>query len=597
MFSMPRLGYSVACILLLAMSCQDDAHIGKSTVALSKQTTTLSLELQAAMEHAPKLDVIVNLREPYSIGRAQRAQAIASRVNSLRSQLGRELVHARSYQHTPAFAGTLTRAGLLRLEDHPDVASVQLDHRGRAQLTEAVTAVQASAVHSVLQLTGRGVRVAVLDTGVQADHPDLSDAVVAQRCFTRGACPPLRRNEGEDASDDNGHGTSVAGAIASRGRLSGAGFAPGAELVVFKVLGADTTGVESDWVAALDYIYANLDRLQVKLVNLSFVSEQLFDDGTCDRAAPALAGAIANLTRSGVAVIGASGNNGSSEQLAVPACNSGVIGVGASYDGDVGPMPAGAGTFKQLIGGAFAACRDELSSATRLTCYTNSSPRLDLIAPGSPIISDWIGGGTSLRGGTSYAAAAVTGIGALLWECNAELDPSALLSVLEATGVPLLDERNGLSFPLVQAEGAVRQACPGLVLDAGMAAPDAGSAAAADAGVPRRQDAGMVDAGVSQQPLAAGSLSTGSSTMGVTAAPTVPDAATSEDNDPIARIDSKLPKGTSKRKPARAPGPSGICASVAPGQRQSRDASAYLAWAGLLACSWLRRRKRAPMKC
>ncbi|HTU57514.1 MAG TPA: S8 family serine peptidase, partial [Polyangiales bacterium] len=508
MFVSARLGYSVVCCSLFAASCQVDAHVEQAASALSiAHTTTLSDELQAALERESSVGVIINLREPYSTGQVQRAQAIASRASALQAQLGAELEHARSYRYTPALAGKLTRAGVLQLQGHPDVASVQVDHRGKAQLTEAVPAVQASAVHA-LQLTGKGVRVAVLDTGVQSDHPDLRDAVVAQRCFARGACPPLQRNEGEDATDDNGHGTSIAGAIASRGRVSAVGFAPGAELVVFKVLAADSTGQESDWVAALDYIYANLDRLQVKLVNLSFVSERLFDDGACDRAAPALAAAIANLTRSGVAVLGASGNNGSNEQLAVPACNSGVIAVGASYDGDVGPMPAGAGTFRQLIAESFAACRDEVSSATQVTCYTNVSPRLDLIAPGSPILSDWIGSGTSLRGGTSYAAAAVTGIGALLWECNAELDPSALLQVLKETGLPLVDVRNGLSFPLVQAENAVRKACPRLAVDAGtVAALDAGVMVARDAGVP---DAGR-PAPQQQQPAVAGSPPTATS--------------------------------------------------------------------------------------
>jgi hypothetical protein len=589
MFVSPRLGYSVACCLVLTAGCQADAHVEQAAAALAH--STLSDELQVALERAASVDVIINLREPYSAGRVQRAQAIASRARALQTQLGAELEHARSYRYTPALAGKLTRAGVLRLKGHPDVASVQIDHRGKAQLTEAVPAVQAAAVHSALQITGKGVRVAVLDTGVQSDHPDLSDAVVAQRCFARGACPPLGRNESEDATDDNGHGTSVAGAIASRGRVSGAGFAPGAELVVFKVLAADSTGTESDWVAALDYIYANLDRLQVKLVNLSFVSERLFDDGACDRAAPALAGAIANLTSAGVAVLGASGNNGSIEQLAVPACNTGVIAVGASYDSDVGPMPAGSGTFKQLIGDSFAACRDELSSATRLTCYTNSSPRLDLIAPGSPILSDWIGGGTSARGGTSYAAAAVTGIGALLWECNPELEPGALLQALKETGVPLLDERNGLSFPLVQAENAARKLCPGLAPLDPMNPVDAGVVAVVDAGVRIAADAGVRvrDAGPPQQPTAAGSQPTASSAMGVTAAPAPVDASTPAEEDPNAPIDSKLPKRMTKPKPSRAPAPSGVCASVAPGQR--RDASVLLVWAGLLACSWWRRRR------
>lgn len=583
MFVPSRLGYSVACVLLLTLSCTGEAQIEQAAAALSFQHTTLSSELQAALDRETRVDVIVTLREIYSASRAQRAAAIANQLNALQTRLGRELAQARSFHHTPAFSGKLTRAGILSLEGHPDVVSVQLDHRGRAQLTEAVPAVQAAAVHSALRLTGKGVRVAVLDTGVQADHPDLRDAVVAQRCFTRGACPPLQRNEGSDASDDNGHGTSVAGAIASRGRVSGVGFAPGAELVVLKVLAADSTGTESDWVAALDWIFDNLDQLQVRLVNLSFVSELLFNDGTCDRAAPALAGAIANLTRAGVAVLGASGNNGSSTQLAVPACNTGVIAVGASYDADVGPMPGNSGTFKQLVGASFAACRDEQTSATRLTCYTNSSPRLDLIAPGSPIVSDWIGDGTSLRGGTSYAAAAVTGIAALLLECDTKLDPSALLRTLKETGAPLTDARNGLSFPLVQAENAARQACPELLPDAGApATPDAGGTPAADAGAPA-----PLDAGAAQPPTAAGSQPTASGAMGVRAAPV--DAALPAEDAAIAPVDFKLPKRTPKPKSARAPAPSGICASVSPGMTDG--SSWFAACLSLVACSWWRRRR------
>jgi subtilisin family serine protease len=468
---------------------------------------------------------------------------------------------------------------------HPEVASLQLDHGGRAQLMEAVPAVQAARAHSALGLTGKDVRVAILDTGVEADHPDLRGAVVAQHCFLRGGCPPFQRNEGSDATDDNGHGTSIAGVIASRGLVSAPGFAPDAEIVALKVLGADSTGSESDWVAALDWIYDNLDELKVSLVNLSFVSELLFDDGGCDRAAPALANALANLTRAGVTVFGASGNNGSSTQLAVPACNTGVIAVGASYDADVGPQPSASGTYKRLVGASFAECRDAVSGTTRLTCYTNSSPRLDLIAPGSPITSDWIGGSSSLRGGTSYAAAAATGIAALLLECHAGLDPSALRRALTETGLPLVDARNGLSFPLVQAANAARQVCPMLA--------DAGAVPMADAALPVL-DAALptVDAAHSDAAPQATVTVTGAQQAAVDAG-TQLDSGSAADDEPIAPVKLILPKRPPKPESLSRTRAAGSCACALPGHMQGWGA--YSVFACLALCRCLRRRRFGMM--
>ena len=95
----------------------------------------------------------------------------------------------------------------------PNVASIDIDQMGAGHLSESVTALGADVVHSN-GYTGQGVTVAVLDTGIDTDHLDLSDDLVAQHCFTDSQCKPGSTAEGTSAEDENGHqalaGVSVA---------------------------------------------------------------------------------------------------------------------------------------------------------------------------------------------------------------------------------------------------------------------------------------------------------------------------------------------------------------------------------------------------
>src|SRR5690606_19042155 len=106
--------------------------------------------------------------------------------------------------------------------------------------------------------------------------------------------------EGTDAEDDHGHGSNVAGIIASKGIVSSRGFAPEAEIVAVKINDRNDRGLESDWVAGLDWVYDHLDELKVRVLNFSVGTSNIYaDDGNCGRRHPALARAIENLTRGG----------------------------------------------------------------------------------------------------------------------------------------------------------------------------------------------------------------------------------------------------------------------------------------------------------
>lgn len=587
---------AVTILALLGVCCEASAQ---------DDVPLLSSEVRAELEREGYADVIVTLREPampYDLPRERRVREIDALRAQVLSVVGAGFARYRSYRHTAAFAGRIDRVQANRLLSHVSVLSVQLDHRGRGQLMEAVPVVQADQVHRVLGLTGRGVRVAVLDSGVDLEHPDLRDAVVAQHCFTRGACEPLGLNEGSSAQDDNGHGTSVTGAIASRGSVAAPGFAPEVEIVALRVLDEDASGSESDWTAALDWIYDNQETLQVDIVNLSFVTEALFDEGECDRRAPAFKRAVDNLVNAGVTVFGATGNGGSSTQLAVPACTTGVIAVGASYDANEGPTPPNGATYDELFGPSFASCNDGDTGVQHIACFTNSNAQMDLVAPGVPITSDWLGGVTAKRAGTSYASAAAAGVAALVAQCRKGLAPTQLRQVLVDTGVPLRDPRNTLMFPLVQAMEAVRAACPELVPAEEEPKPEMDAAVAAEPPGSDRDGASAKHGGADMTSLDAGApatgqdagrameVSDGGASSGVG---TITSAQVGSDSRDAGRESDaiELPEYERKRGSLAPVRETGGCASVRPGARGDT-----LGWC-LLAVAWLWHRRRPKLSC
>jgi len=207
-------------------------------------------------------------------------------------------------------------------------------------------------------------------------------------------------------------------------------------------------------------VYDNRTTLNVKIVNLSLGTDATYATGDeCDRSEPALAAAVKNLVSAGITVFAASGNRGLGNALSAPACLTGVIAVGAVYDSNVGKQPPGATTYQARWGTAFGNCYDQTTDFDQVTCFTNSSSRLDIVAPGAPITSAAANGQNDTYWGTSQASPAAAGIAALMLECNPTLTPANIKDILVKTGVPRVDKKNGLSFPSVRALEAVRAAC------------------------------------------------------------------------------------------------------------------------------------------
>lgn len=405
----------------------------------------------------------------------------------------------RRFTLAPAMAVSAGPEALRALQRDPHVRAIEVDEGGSGLLLEAEPLIGLDAVKGD-GYTGAGVTVAIVDSGVDTSHPDLAGRIVDEACFCASGCCPgggTTQTGPGSADDDNGHGTHVAGAIASQGGNSPQGGAPGANIVAVKVLDLNLNFCcMSDVIDALDWIAEN--HPEVRLVNLSLGANSLWS-GDCDGVYSVLTASISALRQNGTLVIAASGNDNVSTAMRSPACISNVLSVGAVWDADVGPQSE--------------YCSDPITAADQIACYSDASTTTDLLAPGGVIVSTWPGGGTHALSGTSHAAPMVTACAATLLEANPNLTPAQLELLLESTGKPLLDARNGITYPRVDCAAALA-ALPSLTAqdagsgdggmqDAGAGTPDAGRGEAEDAGA---EDAGARDASTPDAAAADGAV-------------------------------------------------------------------------------------------
>lgn len=373
---------------------------------------------------------------------------------SLRADVVESLETATSivpWGNSAAFAAEVDRAELEQLELDPRVRAVSIDRGGEGALLESVPLIGADAVHA-RGFDGRGITVAILDSGIDANSRDFAGRIVGQRCFCdnldgTGCCPngEATQIEGDAAQDDNGHGTHVAGIVAGNGASAPRGVAPGARILAIKVLDHNR-GFRSftQVYRALEWIAR--ERPDVKVINMSFGSWQPFTPDACDSAAIAIGmqDVISDLRRRGVLITAASGNQSYLAATTIPSCMRDVIGVGATYDSTGVPQPS---------------CDVEVATASdrdAVACFTNSSTAIDILAPGAFITATGRNGAFATMYGTSMAAPHVAGALALMQQVSAgKLAADQAEAILKNTGRPTLDTRNGLVFPRLDVAAAV----------------------------------------------------------------------------------------------------------------------------------------------
>lgn len=259
------------------------------------------------------------------------------------------------------------------------------------------------------------VDVAILDTGIDLDHPDLP-AVVGGRHFwsvTKGK--PRNRGSFEDNNydDDDGHGTHVAGTIAALDNSIGVvGVAPGVRLWAIKVLGSDGSGSFSDIIKGIDFVTANAD--QIEVANMSLTGQGRL---------ASLQTAIQNSVAAGVVYVVAAGNDsmdiygpdgtyGTIDDV-VPASYPEVAAISAMGDTDGQDGGAGGNTSYATGDDTFAPFTNFSSNVVAENPVTSPGAAIDVAGPGIDITSTYIGGGYATGSGTSMASPHVAGLVAL----------------------------------------------------------------------------------------------------------------------------------------------------------------------------------------
>ena len=224
---------------------------------------------------------------------------------------------------------------------------------------------------------GEGITVAVVDTGIDLDHPDLQANLVSGKSFVSGTSSP---------DDDAGHGTHVAGAVAAVANNGGViGVAPKASLMPIKVLDSSGSGSIYDVVDGIEWATDN----GANVINMSLGSvsnSSLLQD------------AIDYAHNRDVLIVAAGGNCGDSFYF-LNGCNYQDQPVYPGADGDVMAV-------------ASTDSNDNQSS------FSNEGSYIEIAAPGSSIYSTYPSGSYATLSGTSMASPHVAGLAALIWSQN-----------------------------------------------------------------------------------------------------------------------------------------------------------------------------------
>ncbi len=187
--------------------------------------------------------------------------------------LGQRAKHGRRLGRSGQVA-EVDNVELATLAANPQVERVYLDRPAFATLERTGLSTGAALARQQLGLTGRGVGVAVIDSGITNWHDDLhrnNSRVAHFKDFTTD----LRIWSSNPAYDDYGHGTHVAGIIAGTGYDSNGkhkGIAPGAKLVGLKVMDGNGRGYISDVIAAIDYAISVKSTYNIRVINISVAS-------------------------------------------------------------------------------------------------------------------------------------------------------------------------------------------------------------------------------------------------------------------------------------------------------------------------------------
>ena len=348
--------------------------------------------------------------------------------NNIRRVRGRAL---RRFHH-----GDVVEVDNAQLNELAKTGRVSADSIVRSTLYRTTGTIGSDVVNDTLQINGKGVGVAVIDSGY-ATHDDLSRtrSLAAWVDFVNGRAKPY---------DDFGHGTHISGIISGDGYDSDGrhrGVASGAKIAALKVLNAKGAGYVSDLIAAIDWAVENRQRYNLRVINISAsgpVNESYNTDPLC--------AAVREAVESGITVVASAGNLGTHPVSGKKLWG----GIGAP-----GNCPWA------LTVGASSSEGDRDRSNDIMASFSSRGPtrfdalaKPDIAAPGTGVVAPIAPNSTLYQqksgalfdgtkpttykpylalSGTSQAAAAVSGVVALMVQANPSLTPNLVKATLQYT--------------------------------------------------------------------------------------------------------------------------------------------------------------------
>ena len=318
------------------------------------------LPVGVALSGQEKVPVIIMFRGRQDLGLVK---SLGGRVKSV-------------YTFQPAVAAEMPMAAVDALSRNPSVQYVVRDLEMELVQTTpwGVERIGAPTMHSSGNM-GAGINVAILDSGIDMDHPDLS--YVAGLDFG---------DDDPDPEDHDGHGTHVAGTVAALDNTVGViGVAPEANLYILKVFSDDGSGYYSDTVEAFEWCFETHNDTDpendIQIISMSFGSNVAYGD-------PGIEPWINQAYDLGILLVGAAGNEGNppgrGDNVIYPARYENVIAVAATGESD------------------------------ERAKWSSTGPSVELSAPGVSILSTYLYGGYAYASGTSMACPHVSGTAALI---------------------------------------------------------------------------------------------------------------------------------------------------------------------------------------
>jgi subtilisin family serine protease len=350
-------------------------------------------------------------------------------VEQLRQVTGDE--ELKSHRLTNAVTTRLTPAQMERVAELDEVKIIRLEKLDSVTtMNESAVAIEAGGARAAFGVTGKNVRVAVLDSGVDASHPALAGRVV-----------DAFDHANEPVNIPGNHGTHVAGTIASTDAVF-RGIAFEADIINIKVLTSAGNGQPQNVIDGLDRAV----RSNARVANLSLGWSEIRHRWECDNADCILCVAADNAVRLGVAVVVAAGNEGD----------------------DAGPGQFNIrhpGAARRVITVAAVDKAKELASFSSIgpgsARLSSTSPiritKPDVAGPGVGIMSSVLGGGFASFNGTSMASPHVAGVAALVLQRHPNMKPIVLKKLLEETSEDLLLAPREIGYGLVSPLAALMQ--------------------------------------------------------------------------------------------------------------------------------------------